>query len=423
MAPPLVKGRELVRRRVAGVVFLIVLALLVETAIALYQKKFTDTVAVRLETDHAGNQLSVHADVKLRGVVVGEVRKISSTGAGAVLSLALDPKKVGLVPRNVHAQLLPKTLFGEKEVALVLPLEGNGRPIADGDVITQDRSTTSIETETALNNALPLLKSLSPQKLSQTLNAISEGLRDRGDQLGANLALNARYLAGLNPALPTLGQDMQGLADFTNTTAAATPDLLATLDNLSFSGRSLVEQKSALDTFLTSTSAFAASAQSIVADNERRFVDLARDSLPSLNLYRAYADTYPCLLNRIAFSEKEGERVFGGGQPGLHITVEVVSDNGAFVPGDEPKYRESRNAHCYGLGSKAIIPFPSYQNPQDGYRDNDPPEDPGTGPKAGASAWQRPLSSSPSQTVVERRALPAGTSELDALLLGALGGA
>ncbi|MGZ6827870.1 MAG: MlaD family protein, partial [Mycobacteriales bacterium] len=103
MAPPLVKGNALVRRRVAGVVFLVVIALLVELAVALYQKKFTSTVDVALETGRIGNQLSVHADVKLRGVIVGEVRKVASHGDGAVLTLALDPAKAPLVPRNVQA--------------------------------------------------------------------------------------------------------------------------------------------------------------------------------------------------------------------------------------------------------------------------------------------------------------------------------
>ncbi len=214
---------------------------------------------------------------------------------------------------------------------------------------------------------------------------------------------------------------MAGLADFADSTLQATPDLLATLDNLSFSSRSAVQQQAALDGFLRSTTTFADSARTLVAQNERRFVDLARDSLPSLNLYATYSDTYPCLLNRIAFSEIEGERVFGGGQPGLHITVEAVRDNGGYVPGQEPKYGESRNPHCYGLGSKPIRPFPAYINPVDGYRDGQPPEDPGTGP-GHDSSWRGALSVAPSGPVAQRT-MPAGTSELDALLLGALAGA
>ncbi len=183
MAPPLVKGRALLRRRIAGIVFLVVIALLVQLSVALYQKRFTATVDIALETDRAGNQLSVHADVKVRGVIVGEVRKIRSSGQGAVLDLSLNRDKAELVPTNVTARLLPKTLFGEKEVSLVVPADP-GPPIRSGDRITQDRSSTALETERALNDLLPVLRALDPQSVSSALNALSTALRDRGDRLG-----------------------------------------------------------------------------------------------------------------------------------------------------------------------------------------------------------------------------------------------
>ena len=419
MAPPLVKGRELVRRRVAGVVFLVVLALLIELSVAIYQKKFTKVVDVALETDRVGNQLSVHADVKVRGVVVGEVRKISSDGERARIRLALDPSRIALIPANVQAQLLPKTLFGEKEVALIIPSDPSSKHLAEGDTITQDRSTTALETETALNDLLPVLKALRPQQVSVTLNALAEGLRGRGSELGSNFAKNAAYFRQLNPSLPRLAQDMAGLADLTNNYSDATPNLLRTLDNLAFSNRSLVEERTSLDAFLQSTKDFSTSATSLVADNERRFVSLARDSAPSLKLFATYSDTYACTLNRIAFSEVEGERTFGGAQPGLHITVEAIQDNGGYTTGDEPKYKDTYDAKCYGLGTHAIIPFPAYRNPQDGYRDNAPPDSPGTGPRR--AAFLGPLLSGPT-AVTTRRSMPRSTTPFAALLIAPLVG-
>jgi phospholipid/cholesterol/gamma-HCH transport system substrate-binding protein len=342
-----------------------------------------------------------------------------SHGDRATLDLALDPGKVDLVPANVQAQLLPKTLFGEKEVALIVPSDASSRHIAQGDTIPQDRSSTALETETALNDLLPLLRSLKPQALSMTLNALSTALRGRGSELGANLALNAAYFRRLNPSLPTLAHDMQGLADLTDSYSAATPDLLRTLDNLSYSGRSLVQERTALDAFLRTTEDFAASARSLVGDNAQRFEDLARDSIPSLQLYAKYSPGYACLLNRVAFQEIEGERDFGGAQPGLHITVEVVSRSDPYVHGDEPQYKESRSGLCFGLGPKPIIPFPVYENPQDGYHDSDPPEQPGTGPKGSQASWLGPVAQPPVE-VVHQTALPRTLTALDALLVAPL---
>ena len=415
MAAPLVRGRALLRRRAAGVVFLVVIALLVELTIALYQKKFTPTVDVLLQADRIGNQLSKGADVKLRGMVVGEVRSVRSRGAGATLKLALDPKLVDQIPNNVRAQLLPKTLFGEKEVALFFPAKPAAGHLAAGDVITQDRSSTALETEQALNDLLPLLQSLQPQKLANTLSALATALRGRGDQLGANAATAAAYFRQLNPELPILAQDMAKLAELAQHYTETTPDLLRVLDNLAFSSRSLTEERQRFDTFLKTTSAFSGSAQTVLSDNERNLVDLARDSKPSLQLFAHYSGIYPCLLNRIAFAEIEGERVFGGAQPGLHITLELTRDQGGYAQGDQPQYKERRTFGCFGLDPTPVRPFPDYFNPQDGYRDSAPPESPGAGPRA----WAAVASSTPD--LVERRtSMPSGSTVMDALLLGGI---
>ena len=66
--------------RTYGVVFLVVLALLVALTVAIYNKVFVEVVHVTLQTDRVGNQLAPPADVKLRGMIVGEVRDVRSDG-------------------------------------------------------------------------------------------------------------------------------------------------------------------------------------------------------------------------------------------------------------------------------------------------------------------------------------------------------
>jgi virulence factor Mce-like protein len=425
VAPPLVKGRALARRRLGGIAFVIVIGLLVQLSVWMYQKKFVDVVDVSLQTSRVGNQLGVHADVKMRGIVVGEVRKVSSNGDSATLELALDPDQP--VPRDVKAQLLPKTLFGEKQVVLVPQSPSSSESLRDGDVITQDRSSTALETETALNNLLPLLKTLRPQEVSSFLTSLSTSVRDRGDKLGNNLSQAAAYLKRINPELGDVGSDLQGLADLADNLADTSPDLLRALDNLAASSRNLVDERGALDSWLASTSDFAATTRSIVKDNESRLVALARDSVAPLNLYASYSNMFPCFINRVAYAETEGERVFGGGQPGLHITIEMTRDHGGYAPGDEPQNKETRNFGCFGLGKTPIRPFPEYANSQDGYRDSDPAADPHQGPggccdAAAGAAWMGPVAAQPREDVVRSSPFPAGTTQLDALLLAPVTG-
>ena len=87
--------------RAYGVGFLLVVASLIGLSIASFQKVFTDVVTVTLETDRIGNQLQESSDVKLRGLIVGEVREIETTGSGARLQLALQPEMVGQIPADV----------------------------------------------------------------------------------------------------------------------------------------------------------------------------------------------------------------------------------------------------------------------------------------------------------------------------------
>ena len=369
MSAPLRTGRALARQRLGGVAFLVVLGLLVWLTILLYTKAFTDVIHVTLRTDRAGNQLTSGADVKLRGLLVGEVRSVRSDGSGAVLDLALDPDQARRIPADVSAQLLPKTLFGEKYVALGTTTR-TGPFLRGGSVIGQDHSEAARETETAVDDLLPLLKALKPQDLSIALNALSTALRGRGDELGSNLARTAAYLRELNPTLPTLQQDMAGLADLANSTADTAPDLLTVLDNLSASSRDLVAEQAALHTFLTSTTAFAASARDVVADNQRNLITLAAASRPVLVVYARYAREYPCMSAALSALEAPIEASFGGAQAGLHITVEATRDNGGYSAGMEPFYGDTGGTPCYGLDPEhPVIPATDYYNPYDGYYD------------------------------------------------------
>ncbi|MFD1049940.1 MlaD family protein, partial [Kibdelosporangium lantanae] len=105
-----------IRYQLLGLVFLLIVALFVYLTVASYRKAFTPVAMVTLQTDHVGNQLQAGADVKVRGMIVGEVRDIRAMGDHAEMDLAMQPDKLDAIPANVSARLLPKTLFGERYV-------------------------------------------------------------------------------------------------------------------------------------------------------------------------------------------------------------------------------------------------------------------------------------------------------------------
>lgn len=164
---------ETVVRRLLGVMFLATLAGLGLLTYGFFTKAFTASVDVTVETSHVGLQLGRHADVKLRGLVVGEVRDVRSDGRTARVDLALRPDATAVIPANVSARIVPKTLFGEKYVELVVPARPPARTIAEGDIIERDRTSVGLEIEAVLEDVYPLLRALRPEQLNATLTACS----------------------------------------------------------------------------------------------------------------------------------------------------------------------------------------------------------------------------------------------------------
>ena len=349
---------EVTKRRLLGIAFLLTLTALLTLSVLTYQKAFTPIVPVKLQAERAGTQMNLGADVKLRGIIVGDVRKIDLAGGHAVLDLALDPDRVGLIPANVQARLLPKTIFGEKYVDLIIPPAASPHTIRAGDTITLDRSKTAVELERVLDNIMPLLRALDPAKLSGALTALSTALQGRGDRLGENLVTFERYLGELEPSLPTLRQDLQKLATVTDTYGAAAPDLLATLKNLTTTNNTITEQQTELRSFLASTTDFAGNADSFLTQHGDRLIQVAEVSRPILTSLARYSPMFPCLTKGLADFQPRLEDAFGGKQPALHITLEVVRDNGAYIKNqDEPVYGEKAPASCWGLPNPPV-PYP-----------------------------------------------------------------
>ena len=380
------------RTRLSGVAFLVVLALLVGLAIASYDKTFVHVVPVTLKADHVGNQLEPPADVKLRGIIVGEVRGVHSNGSGATVDLALNPSTVGLIPSNVEARFLPKTLFGEKYVDLVIPEQPSPRHIAAHDVIPQDRSSTAIELERVLDDVLPLLQTVKPAQLSATLNAFADALEGRGSQLGQNAALARRYFTALDPELPAIQDDLVKLAQVTQIYADAAPDLVATLRNFATSTATIAAKAKTYESFLAGTSGFADVTRQILSENEDHLIRLASVSRPTLQLLARYSPEFPCLLQGLTESNDFIGKAFANHE--LHITLEVVRPRSKYNPGvDDPAWGDRSGPNCRHL------PHPPYNqaHPDPGTRLND-------GTAAGPSGDAIP-------TFLQQSALPGAADE------------
>jgi len=332
-----------------GVAFLLTIALMVGLSVATFQKKFTPVVTVTLMAAQIGNQLQSDSDVKIRGLIVGEVRSITSTGSGARIELALQPGQVANIPVNVSARILPKTLFGERYVDLVIPTNPSVHTMADGDIIGQDHSTVAIELEKIFDNLLPLLRTVKPEKLAATLNALATALDGRGTQLGDNLVRADKYFAAINPKMPTITADISRLADVATTYADAAPDILRMLTALTTTSNTIVAKQDALAGFLAGTAGFANTATTFLSSNGDRIIQVGSVQRPTLALAARYAPEYPCFAEGLANWIPRATQMFSNHY--FHITLEVVKPRAAYRPGEEPVWGEHRGPSCRGLPS------------------------------------------------------------------------
>src|SRR4051795_2934304 len=215
--------REHTRLLVAGVVFLTVIALLIGLSIAVYQKKFDRVTMVTIHADRAGLQLARFGDVRLNGVLVGQVGSVDEDGQEAVIKVAIEPDEAKDIPENVDVQIIPTTLFGQKFIQLVKPQSPTSQSLHDGQVIPAGRVETNVELSHILADLFPLLRAVQPAELNYTLNALATALEGRGDAIGNNLEVLNGYLQRMNPQMPQLIADLKQLGTVSDTYADVFP--------------------------------------------------------------------------------------------------------------------------------------------------------------------------------------------------------
>jgi virulence factor Mce-like protein len=340
-----------VKRRLLGVLFLVVVASLITLSIAIYNKAFTTTVEVTLRADHTGNQLLIDSDVKERGIIVGSVKSVTSKGDGAIVNLALDPSRVHDIPSNVSAQILPKTLFGEQYVALIYP-NAPAPHIKAGDVIPQDRSKGALETEKVLGDILPLLTAVQPAELNATLTALAQALHNRGDKLGATLVNFDSYLKQINPHAKQLVDDFAKLGQVALEYNSLAPDIFSTLQNLQVSAKTLIARQAGLDHLLTSGTDASQVFGSFLNANEQRIIAVTGQTTKIYTLLNEYSPEFSCLFAGVNnLYNLEATTIY---DHRIHLGVTIDANNlGAYKKNskvdDTPKLITGYGPNCFGL--------------------------------------------------------------------------
>lgn len=332
---------------------LAVLALVVTTVgvgwlvLGSYQQRFADWVTVTVIADRAGLVMDRGAKVTMTGVEVGEVTAIEYSSDQARVTLRLHRSALASIPADVIAEITSNTVFGAKFVSLDAPHPAAAERLAPGAEI--DISRVTVEINTVFEQLTNLLRVVDPAQLEQTLGALATALQGRGDRLGAAIDHAAGVLAQMNAADPGFAELLRTAAPTAELYADIAPDLLRTLDALTTTSKSVVDEQRQLSALLGSTTAVSDTGSDLLAHNSSGLADVLRLLEPTTALLALYSPEIPCVFKGIT-AGNEGNPAAYTGQPGIKMFAGLIPGATPYhYPEDLPEVNATGGPNCMGL--------------------------------------------------------------------------
>ncbi|MGH3678113.1 MAG: MCE family protein, partial [Mycobacterium sp.] len=301
---------------------LLIIVGLVGVSVFFFTGSYKSYVPVTLTSDRAGLVMNPGNDVKLRGVTVGRVERLSADSQPVSLKLNISSDQLRYIPANVEAEIKATTVFGSKYVDLIVPDDPSPQRLAAGAIVPARNVAT--EVNTVFENVVELLKHIDPAKLNAVLSALAEGVRGQGEALGqATTDLN-EVLMEINPRSETIRQDFRALKGFSDTFSAAAQDIVTVLDAASTTSTTIVEEAEQLDSLLLNVIGLANSGINLIGPNKDNLVNAINILEPTTSLLRKYSPQLTCTLvggkNVIDF----GFADIAGGENGYSVLLDVA---------------------------------------------------------------------------------------------------
>lgn len=353
-----------IKRRLLGLVFYVVIFGLLALSVLTFQGVFEKYTTITLQANQVGNALPVKTDVKARGVIVGSVREVNIKPDGQVaVQIGLDPKLAGDLPANSTARILPKTLFGERFVDIMIPQTPEGGTLASGGTIYIDKSGNSPEVEDLFDALLPILQAVPPEDLNATLTSINAAFGGRGPELKQSIIELDKVFGQLNANMPALQGTLEGLASFSETYSEALPDVIDGLDNLRVTNRTIVDRQDDLRTTIATLGVASDDTTKFLRTNKKDLTNLFVDSETMLVQLARQSPTFGCMFHNFATIIPKVGPIVGKDteNPGVHVNVQFVNPRGRYLPNqDEPRlWWTDPPARCYEPATNGR-PFPQF---------------------------------------------------------------
>ncbi|MBO0854003.1 MAG: MCE family protein [Nocardia sp.] len=317
----------------------------ISLAVVMFQGDFADTTRITVMSPRAGLVMYPDAKVKMRGVQVGKVATIEDRPDGqAAIQLAIDSDKLRRIPSNATVDIASTTAFGAKFIEFTPPATKSGKSVHAGQIF--DSQHVTVEINTVFEKLTAVLGQIEPDKLNETLGAIAGATDGRGDQVGQMLADMDSLLAKVQPALPSLNNELQMGPNVAASYGDAAPNLTAVAGNTTKISQTLTDEQKNLDALLVSAIGLGQVGNQVLSDNRGNLASMLHLLVPTTGLTAEYGPGLKCSVDGLDYLSKVPHLNI----PGAGLTVNFLWGAEPYkYPRDLPKVAAKGGPHCMGM--------------------------------------------------------------------------
>jgi phospholipid/cholesterol/gamma-HCH transport system substrate-binding protein len=305
-----------------------------------------EPMVVHVEFARAGLNVNPGYEVRVRNVPVGKITaiKVDRRDFSARYDLALDPG--ARVSRTTSAHLVPKTLFGDKYLALD-PAPPGGPTLRDGDTVTRAHSEPAHEVQDVIDKAVPLLEAVHPEEFGATISALGAGLDGSGGDLRRMMEGWAPVLEELQGREGDIGVLLDHVPGVAGTMAERSQDLTTAAVTLGDVAEVLARKEPALGTMLRENAELAAMAGDLLSSQQGRLGRVVPDLVDVIAATTSQPGQIGKLAKSLRFNIRGVAEIMKTGWIKTRVGSTVII-NGGTLADAPPPYGETDGSNGVG---------------------------------------------------------------------------
>ena len=337
-----------------GVALLSVVALATATLLVKSTGRLDPYVRVVADLVNVGDGLPQRSDVKYHGVLVGMVDSVTPAADGNpnFVHIDLKPEYAQSIPGGVTARVVPSNVFAVSSVQLVD--QGSGPAIRAGSHIPEDTELPTVLFQTTISKLRDMLAATGRGREDKTVgilaavNAATEGKRTELLSSGAQLNRLIDQLDSIVAPTPD-ATTVSALIDATHGLRATAPELIDSLQQAIEPMRTLVEQRSQLDSLISGGVHTLGTTDTALNNHADRLVKITSEMTPVIGVLAQTSHNFvPAFVKLNTLADKFFKNVWMADRDIGNMRINLsFTPSYTYSRADCPQYGELKGPSCF----------------------------------------------------------------------------